>query len=72
MQIPKEYNNIIHECGLHIVYSIELCSAISLIGKRKKQILWHIKFDSVEIMMSNINYIVSETKKQDYNNHKNY
>jgi hypothetical protein len=64
MEIPKEYNNIIQESGICIVYSIELCSAISIVGKRKKKILWNIKFDSLQIMMSNINYILSETKKQ--------
>jgi hypothetical protein len=64
MEIPKEYSNIIQESGIYIVYSIELCSAISIVGKRKKKILWNIKFDSLEIMMSNINYILSETKKQ--------
>lgn len=62
--IPKEYNQIIQENGLCIVYSLELCCAMSLYGKRKKKILWHLKFDSVETMMNNLNYIKSETAKQ--------
>lgn len=64
MEIPKEYNKIIQENGLCIVYSLELCSAISFTGKRKKKILWHLTFTSEEVMMKNLNYIVSETKRQ--------